>query len=699
MRRKHMSISKEELKKYIDAYNTGNALITDEEYDRLLEEYISEHGESSRPYLRQKQSSAINSALSTLPKVYGVRTAMRENQKTFVDWLKKIKDEDRVLIPQPKFDGVSIAFDVKAEKLFTRGDFNGDETSMDVTDKLGHFIPGIYDYIKRAYQCIPESLISVKFECIMDTSTYLRRFKDTYKTARAAASAIITGVKPEFKELSHALTLVPLRFVHSDGQQLTPSVLPCVPGGSFIRAAANDPDSLIKIELFIESLKSNLFTYTVDEVCTICDIKYLISDTDINPYVAHCLRFDVDGCVVSSFESHQGKTDIYTKDEVAIKIKHDVQTTKLIGIEWCYGLNGALTPDAILGSVAFGNVKVSRASLSNADLVRKMDLHVDDTVEVMYNIVPYIVRSYHDGNGESLQPPTHCPKCGCPLNISNKIIRCTNDQCEGRIIGRIYRYAKTLGMFGVGQSTIQFLYDNKLISDVPDLYNIDTEKLATMEGWSSISVNNLINSIKNASSGIPLEKFLGAMPILNVSTSVWKNIFKNDIHDEINTLLELGYSDKFEPRLETFKNFENMHEAILNSIQTNNIDRFITCMNLCKFRLTDDRNIIVKPVVVIDTIIDYLENTPLWKLMRDCFVNVTIADVKKYKGKVCLSGTRNQECKEYLESKGYEVVDNHSKDVSMLIIPDPRFTSVKVTKARKQGIPIYTLQNYKENIQ
>lgn len=63
-----MSITKEELDKYIEAYNQGNSLIDDSTYDQLLEEYIKEHGESSRPFSRQKQTSAINELVCTLNK-------------------------------------------------------------------------------------------------------------------------------------------------------------------------------------------------------------------------------------------------------------------------------------------------------------------------------------------------------------------------------------------------------------------------------------------------------------------------------------------------------------------------------------------------------------------------------------------------------------------------------------------------------
>ena len=102
-----MSISKEELDKYIEAYNRGEALIPDETYDALLEEYLKEHGgESARPYNNMSQTKSVNRLVGTLGKVYSCMTPMREGQPTYMDWFKKKKlTGNEKIIVQAKFDG------------------------------------------------------------------------------------------------------------------------------------------------------------------------------------------------------------------------------------------------------------------------------------------------------------------------------------------------------------------------------------------------------------------------------------------------------------------------------------------------------------------------------------------------------------------------------------------------------------------
>lgn len=61
-------ITREELDMYTKAYSQGNSLISDEEFDKLLEEYVSKNGEEARPFTRNKQSAAVNDVVGTLSK-------------------------------------------------------------------------------------------------------------------------------------------------------------------------------------------------------------------------------------------------------------------------------------------------------------------------------------------------------------------------------------------------------------------------------------------------------------------------------------------------------------------------------------------------------------------------------------------------------------------------------------------------------
>ena len=320
-------ITKAELDKYIKAYSDGNPLITDEEYDRLLEEYLREHGEENRPFLRQKQSDSVNDIVGTLTKVYGTTTPMRPDQKVYTDWSRNINQNARIVI-QPKFDGCSVALDNITGKYFTRGDVDNGE-SVDVTDLFRNHFKDNFG----------ESIAAVKFEAIMSHEVFERLHptkKDgtLYKRPRDVVSATITG---QNIEMAQYITLVPLRY-WSMGDEMVASEL---------------------MDLSVET--------TIDDIDSIdAFIGNKLADGATVEF--NGMRYSIDGVVVSVIDNG------ITKEEVAIKILNNIKETKIINIDYQYGKTGKITPVGILDPVMFDNVKVDHVGLSTLDRVMQLGL-------------------------------------------------------------------------------------------------------------------------------------------------------------------------------------------------------------------------------------------------------------------------------------------------------------------------------------
>ena len=201
-----MSITKEELDKYIELYSQGKPTgLTDEEYDRLLEEYLKEHGEENRPFTRQKQTSAINTLVCSLSKAYGVETPMRPGQLTYKEWKqKKGIPDDALIIVQPKLDGGSVACDVTGDKFIyaTRGDYDNGE-SDNVTDVFNYADKQIEQYRdERNFKCI-------KFEAIMSRHTFDNVFDREYTRPRDAMAAVVHARRHDLAK--DYISLMPLR--------------------------------------------------------------------------------------------------------------------------------------------------------------------------------------------------------------------------------------------------------------------------------------------------------------------------------------------------------------------------------------------------------------------------------------------------------------------------------------------------------
>lgn len=607
-------ITKAELDKYQKAYSEGHAIITDEEYDNLLEEYLNQVGESNRPFLRQKQSGDVNDVVGTLTKIYGVTTPMRPGQKVYTDWIrtKKISNDAKIIV-QPKFDGCSVAIDAYLGKYYTRGDVDNGE-SVDVTALFK-------DHFKNGFG---EAISAVKFEAIMSHEVFEKLgLSKSYKRPRDVVAATITS---QNTGMSQYITLVPLR-EYSMNDSFIPSELEDL-------SLTTTADDFEGIESFISDKLSDGATVKFNG-CT----------------------YSIDGVVVSVLD------DGRTTEEVAIKILNNIKETKIINIDYQYGKTGKITPVGILEPVKFDNITVDHVGLSTLDRVMSLGLKYNDTVRIVYNIVPYLIDSYHDG-AVPIPIPKNCPICGAPLNFRTlKTVRCTNPQCSGLKIGLIHRYCEKMKMMGIAKSTITKFYEAGLVECIGDLYRLTPEKIMSIDGFKEKSANNIIKSIHDNSRDVDLAKWLGALPIKDISAKTWQLI------------INAKYPS------------DNMKATSVyrNAIENGTPDSFMMeCVPNYVYGFSTNTYAAMREGLVL-----------YWSEIQDAIQYISfnvLTDLRKpTKGRVTLTGTRDDKLINYLTEKGYEVNDYSSKTIA-LVIPEKGYVSSKVVKAAKSGIPIYTIQ-------
>lgn len=616
-------ITKEQLDEYIRLYSLGTPAISDEEYDALLEEYVSVNGENSRPFTRAKQSTAINDIVGSLMKCHGIEKPMRVGQQTYVDWKrKKNVPDDALIIVQPKLDGGSVACDLSNMIYATRGDYDNGE-SEDVTS-LFRYQNNMVKDIKAKHDSL--NLVSMKFECIMSRNKF--DFSDLFKDKKRPRDAMAALIHSRNVELiEKCVDLMPLRLLDNEGKMYV------FMNSLDDECAELEASDYAGIQGFIDSLLANG-----------AKVKSPSGE-----------EYECDGVVVSWVN----RVDGHIIDEVAIKILNLVEETKLLNIEYQMGTSGRITPVAILEPVKFGEVTVDHATLSNLNRVKEMKLCYNDTVRIMYNIVPYFLETLHDGS-EEIPLVDKCPSCGTPFDMRFlKVIECTNPNCNARKLGNIIRYCKSMKMMGVAESTINNLWDAGLVKDIRDLYTITREKIMTVDGYKEKSADNIIKSIDKSSASVPLERWLGALPFTGIHTKTWK------------TLIGFTYGknciDTFIKHIKEYDSPEDM---------------------LMEFKI---------PVGIGDiTLSKIAEGLRLhWQIMKDLVVNECVkfekVSYRETNGiKVGLTGTRDPKLIEYLESKGYEVID-YNNLCSMLIVPYKGFTSAKVDKAMAKNKTIITV--------
>lgn len=252
----------------------------------------------------------------------------------------------------------------------------------------------------------------------------------------------------------------------------------------------------------------------------------------------HDLPYETDGVVIKVNDfNHQNELGYTAKSPrwaIAYKFKSEQVTTTLNSISYQVGRTGAITPVANLEPVQLAGTIVKRASLHNADQIEKLDIRVGDAVFVEKGgeIIPKIIGVAQRGNEvEPTKYITHCPECQTELIRKEGEAQhyCPNFYgCPPQIIGRIQHYIsrKAMDIEGLGGETVALLFNNGLVKDYSDLYELKVEDVIPLERMAQKSAENLVNGIEK-SKEIPFERVLFALGIRYVGETVAKKLAKH----------------------------------------------------------------------------------------------------------------------------------------------------------------------------
>lgn len=250
----------------------------------------------------------------------------------------------------------------------------------------------------------------------------------------------------------------------------------------------------------------------------------------------HNLPFDIDGVVIKvNSTAHQEELGMTAKSPrwaIAYKFKAVQARTKLISISFQVGRTGIITPVANLEPVQLGGTTVKRATLHNADQIQIKDIRINDVViiEKGGEIIPKVVDvdlSSRTGNPAPFSFIEDCPECKTPLIKPEGEIAhyCPNENCPPQIKGKLIHFIsrKAMNIEGLGEETIEMLYDKDLIRTYSDIYALNYEKLITLDRFAEKSTENIIKSIKN-SINVPFSRVLFALGIRFVGETVARKL-------------------------------------------------------------------------------------------------------------------------------------------------------------------------------
>lgn len=247
-----------------------------------------------------------------------------------------------------------------------------------------------------------------------------------------------------------------------------------------------------------------------------------------------------DGIVLKVNSIRQQKNLGYTAKSprwaIAYKFQAEKALTKLQKVTYQVGRTGAITPVANLDPVQLSGTIVKRASLHNADIIESLDLHEGDMVYVEKGgeIIPKITGVDIASRTPDSMPVkfiTHCPECGEPLTRFDDEAAhyCTNeDSCPPQIKGKIEHFIsrKAMNIEGLGPETVDLFYQEGMIGNAADLYNLREQDIARLERFGEKSAQNIIAGLE-ASRQVSFERVLFALGIRFVGETVAKKLARS----------------------------------------------------------------------------------------------------------------------------------------------------------------------------
>ncbi len=545
-------------------YNNSNPKVTDQEYDNLKIEIINL--EKKYKFLKSKNSPSKivgSKPLKNFKKDFhrvpmlSLANAFTEDdllnfEKKILNFLSKDKNYKISYSAEPKIDGISASLTYingKFERGLSRGDGKEGE---DITLNLAT----IKDIPKKVLDKDFPKDIDIRGEVFIKNSDF-ENLKEKFANPRNAASGSLRQKNPEDTKK------IPLNFIaYTFG---------------FEQGLNQNKQSGYLKKLYEWGFKTNPLNKTIS------GIKNLIQNYNEVEQQRANLDFDIDGIVykIDNFDLQKRLGNVANAPRWAIahKFSSNKAISKILDIDIQIGRTGALTPVAKIKPINIGGVLVSNATLHNEDEIKRKDIRVGDTVTVERagDVIPHILSVDLKKRSKSSSKfifPNKCPSCGSKTvkefnKVTKKIDavrRCSSEgyYCDKISIEKLKHFVskEAFNIDGLGKKIIEGFWKLKLIKFPQDIFNLDYQKIEKLEGWGSLSVENLMYSI-NQKKNISLERFIFALGIRHIglenakllskhfiSFSKFKNLSKINNYDDLLNIDGIG-----ETQVSSIKNF------------------------------------------------------------------------------------------------------------------------------------------------
>lgn len=636
-----------------DYYTLDNPTITDQEYDRYMEEL--QRLEREYPQYRKADSPTQrvgSEVISEFKKVTHEIPMLSLGDIFNEDEIIEFDEKVKKVVPNPKYvaelkiDGLSVSL------LYRNGELVRAATRGDgvVGEDITHNAKTIKDIPLKIKQPID---IEVRGEIYMSKASFKKLNENgaNFANPRNAAAGSVRQLDSKVaasRNLSNFIYHLPDPEdynIHTHYDAL-----------NFMK------------ELGFTVSPNNRKVNNIDELMDY--INYWTKERPNLPY-------EIDGIVIKVNDLNDQKKLGYTarcpKWAIAYKFPAEEVLTKVRDIIFTVGRTGQVTPSAILEPVRVMGSLISKATLHNEDYVVSKDIRVGDTVSIKKagDVIPEVVRSLPErrvGTEKKFEMIKNCPMCGSSLirKEDESAYYCMNEHCPARWQEKLIHYTSrhALNIEGFGDRIIEDFYNLGFIKTYEDFYTLDNHKedLMELEGYGSKKVNNLLTEIEN-SKNLSLERLLFGLSIRHVGQKTADILARN------------------------FKNIDNLMNASVESIAAVKDIGMTIAKSVVKFFEDEGNKELIAHLKDFGVNMYYLKETSEEETLFTGKTFVLTGSLERF--------TRD-EARERIEVLGGTVSSSVSRKTDVVVAGSE--AGSKLTKAEELGITIWNEEEFINNL-
>lgn len=447
----------EQIKECNKAYRNGEPLISDNEYDALLEKLKKLNPNSeifAKGIIEENESSdreeELPQPMYSLEKIKDVKELRR-----FIKDVWKLKKGDQIVVT-PKYDGISILVDERNRNAWTRGDgekgFRSDD-HYELTRNGESKNRGIFDYTYG--------------EMIFSIDMFLKH-KGQYKSARNCIAGLFNADFPD--DILQYATFV--RY------------------GSF-NEDLNKSDQLLRMQ--------HIFKYVTPY--TIFCVEDLLRDSDelclsaLNALFEQNTTFKCDGLVLEVNDAKKRKElgrlpNMNPRYAIAFKNPEwsERSATLVRDIEWNISKDGKAKPVLVFDPIDLCGATIERATAHNAAYVIDNHIHIGSEAIIARSgdVIPKHIETIQWEQSkyeEMMDDMIVCPSCGKAMkwDETHTELICTNLNCRERCVQEQVYFYSVLGFDEMRERTVRKLYEAGYI-DFQYLFEAPIEDITKILG-------------------------------------------------------------------------------------------------------------------------------------------------------------------------------------------------------------------------